>query len=67
MNWLDDYVHEFINGPEQLSDADMLAVMKRGQLSEIEQRQVLREVKAARESADTYVHGAAIGCWDGAA
>jgi len=49
MRHLDEWVHEFITGPEQLSRADMRACMKRAGLTETEIRIVCVEVEQARE------------------
>lgn len=49
MTHLQNYVHEFTAGSERLGERDMRAVMRRAGLTEIEQRIVLAEVRAARE------------------
>jgi len=49
MNYIDQWVHEFITGPEQLSRTDMRACMKRAGLTETEIRIVCVEVEQARE------------------
>jgi len=49
MKHLDEWVHEFITGPERLSQSDMRACMKRAGLTETEIRIVCTEVEQARE------------------
>ena len=49
MKHLDQWTHELITGPEQLSRADIQACMKRAGLTETEIRIVCVEVEQARE------------------
>lgn len=63
-NHVEDYVDQFIRGPEQFGRRDMLKTMRRGGLTETEMHCVLEEVDAARESVATFAEGRAAGRLD---
>ena len=67
MKHLDEWVHEFITGPEQLSRSDMQSCMKRAGLTETEIKIVCTEVEQARNAEARFVQHRDAGLFGGVA